>query len=451
MPAISFRNRILMALILLGAVPTSVGILGLAATLRRSTPVAGRATLEEIGTTGRALMLVIDTTRLEPTERSALTVHLQQLNRALSLARGAVPYSEARTFALTASVVLLGALLLWAAVRVARNLSRQLSSPIDELVGWTVLIRRGESLPTESSRRGAPEFRSLRVALRETSRELQQGRAAELEAERLRAFREVARRVAHEMKNPLTPVRFAVSQLSRSATPEQQEALEVLRAESARLEALAREFANLGRLPEGPAAEVDLGELLDELLRTSLPPAMTGALQVAPGTPHVLGHYDPLRRAFGNLVRNAVEASGGEGRLDVTIRPAGTRVVVSLSDHGPGIPPADRGRIFEPYFTSKPDGTGLGLAIVRQAVEMHGGTIEVHETDGGGATFDVVLPIRGSQRSGRRASPAEAEAPILGQPTYLAADGRRLPDRRSAERRQGPGTASPSPSPSDDR
>ena len=103
--------------------------------------------MEELGSSGRALLASIDTTRLEPTERSALQVHLVQLNRALTLARGAVPYSKARTVALVVAVLLVGILLLWASLLVARNLSKQLSHPIDELVGWTVLIRRGTPLP----------------------------------------------------------------------------------------------------------------------------------------------------------------------------------------------------------------------------------------------------------------------------------------------------------------
>ena len=442
MASISFRNRILLALVILGAAPTTLGILGLAESLRRNTAVAGSGTMEELGSSGRALLASIDTTGLEPTERSALQVHLVQLNRALSLARQAVPYSKARTVALVVTVLLVGVLLLWASLLVARNLSRQLSRPIDELVGWTVLIRRGTALPDETPRKGAPEFRSLRIALRETSRELQQGRAAELEAERLRAFREVARRVAHEMKNPLTPVRFAVSQLSGTATPEQQEALEVLRTESGRLELLAREFANLGRLPEGPAADVDLGELLDELLRSSLPPAMESSLSLASHTPHILGHYDPLRRAFANLIRNAVEACGGVGRLDVSVRTRDDAVVVALADHGPGIPDADRNQVFQPYFTRKPDGTGLGLAMVKQAVDLHGGTIEVTETAGGGATFTISLPIRApdiltARMAGREGGPLDLEgqpAPYRG--SYLSLDGDLLPERRSTDRRR---------------
>src|SRR6266496_875518 len=150
---------------------------------------------------------------------------------------------------------------------------------------WTGNIRRMEPLPPDRPRRGAPEFAALRTALREMADTLERARAQEIESERLRAFRETARRVAHEMRNPLTPIRLAVSKLSRTSAPEQREAIEVLVAESGRLEQLAREFTEFGRLPEGPAAPVDLPELLSELARTSLPPTMTARLALAPTTP----------------------------------------------------------------------------------------------------------------------------------------------------------------------
>src|SRR5205085_939408 len=106
-------------------------------------------------------------------------------------------------------------------------------------------IRRHEELPADQARRGAPEFAALRIAFREMADSLEEARRRELEAERLRAFRELARRVAHEMKNPLTPIRFAVSHLRGTATAGQEESLEVLSTESERLELLAREFTEL--------------------------------------------------------------------------------------------------------------------------------------------------------------------------------------------------------------
>jgi signal transduction histidine kinase len=250
-----------------------------------------------------------------------------------------------------------------------------------------------EPLPPDRPRRGAPEFEALRLALREMAEALEQGRAREIEAERLRAFRETARRVAHEMRNPLTPIRLAVAQLSRSAAEPQREAIEVLVAESGRLEQLAREFTEFGRLPEGPAAPVDLVELLTDLARTSVPPAMHVRLALDPALPPLLGHYDPLRRAFGNILRNAVEACEGQGEIELAARPEQDGVRLEIRDHGPGVPPELAGRLFDPYVTAKSGGTGLGLALARQTVEMHQGTIAVERTPGGGATF--VVRMRG--------------------------------------------------------
>ena len=414
----SFRHRILLALILLGAAPSAVLVAGWAATLLRFNPArSSQAALEPVGRTGKELLRALDTTRLGPIEHRALHEHVRELNKALSLSRSGLAYSRYRAVALALLMAVLGVLLLYAAVLITRSLSSQLSRPIDELIGWMARIRRHEPLPAEEHRRGAPEFAALRAELRETAASLQQARLAELESARLRAFREVARRVAHEMKNPLTPVRFAIGHLERAATPEQREALDVLRVETGRLEQLARDFANLGRLPEGPAAEVDLGELLDELLRTSLPDTMRHTLTVAPEAPRVIGHYDPLRRALSNLLRNAVEACGGTGSLEVTVSPDGAGVRLEIVDHGPGVPADQRSSIFEPYVTGKPEGTGLGLAIVKQAVDFHHGTIEVTETIGGGATFVIRLP----------ASP-EDQRPTPGSAPF--------PERRVAERRR---------------
>ncbi len=133
-----------------------------------------------------------------------------------------------------------------------------------------------------------------------------------------------------------------------------------------------------------------MSELLGELARTSLPPAMTARLELDPATPGILGHYDPLRRAFSNILRNAVEACGGEGVIEISAGPdTNGGVRVEIQDHGPGIPAELHGRLFDPYATAKPGGTGLGLALAKQTFGMHGGSIDHADTPGGGATFFV--------------------------------------------------------------
>ncbi|MEO8636484.1 MAG: HAMP domain-containing sensor histidine kinase [Gemmatimonadales bacterium] len=393
--ALPFRRRILLALIALGTLPATVAVIGWALAVRpnANSASATRDAIETVAATGRVLVQTVDSTRLSPSGRRALAAHVGTLNDALSRAQRQETISTLYSGAIAAIILTLGALAIYLSVRVGDHLARQLSRPIDELVGWAGRIQREEPLPSDEREGGAPEFAALRLALRDMATGLTEARARRLESERLAAFREVARRVAHEMKNPLTPIRFAVAQLSRTARPEQQESLEVLQAESDRLERLAREFTEMGRLPEGPAADVDLGELLTELGRTTLPPAMSATYVIDPSTPLISGHYEPLRRAISNLIRNAVEACGGTGALELGCRPLGQNgAELRVVDHGPGVPPELRDRAFEPYVTEKHGGTGLGLALVRQTIEAHGGRVRHEETPGGGATFLVTLP-----------------------------------------------------------
>ena len=407
--ALPFRQRIFVVLVALTAVPTALAVVGWALAVRTVGPSAGaRVALEEMAASAREMVDRMDTTHLAPRERAAVREHLQRLSNSVTLARRAETYLRYYAGGFALVVIVFGGLALTTAVRLAGHLSRQLSRPIDELVGWTRLIRRRVPLPAGPASRGAPEFEALRQALRELATALDAARERELEAERLRAFREVARRVAHEIKNPLTSMRIAVDQLLRTLRDSQavvsavsddtssgrgraSVAMDVMQSETERLERLAREFSDFGRLPEGPKSEVDLVDLLMDLGKSAVPPEVAVRVR-ANGEPcKVLGHYDPLRRAFANLLRNASEAMPGGGAIDVGVTRDGGGLVVTIADHGPGVPDELRQQVFEPYFTTKQDGTGLGLALVRQTIEAHNGTITVSDTPGGGATFSIVL------------------------------------------------------------
>src|SRR5882724_7153266 len=393
--ALPFRQRIFVILVALTAVPTALAVVGWALAVRTVAPSAGaRVALEDVAASARLMVDRMDTTHLSVRERAALREHLDQLSNSVTLARRAETYLRYYAGGFAAVVFVLGAFAVIAAVRVAGHLSRQLSRPIDELVGWTRLIRRRMPLPAGPPTRGAPEFEALRQALRELATALEAARDRELEAERLRAFREVARRVAHEIKNPLTAMRIAVDQLERTAGQSDRRtatAVEVLEAETQRLVQLAKEFAEFGRLPEGPKSKVDPVDLLMDLGKSAVPSEVDVSVR-ANGEPcKLLGHYDPLRRAFANLLRNASEAMGGRGAIEIAVSRDGSGLAVTIADHGAGIPDELRQHVFEPYFTTKQDGTGLGLALVRQTIEAHNGSITVAETPGGGATFSIVL------------------------------------------------------------
>ncbi len=219
---LAFRNRILLALLLLGAAPSAILSAGWVWSLLQYNPArSSRFVLDTVRVTGQTLLETLDSTRLAshlapgepvpftPRESLALDEHVKAINLALIRSESGFHYARLRAIALAIGIALLGVFILTAAVYLARSIARGLSRPTDELVGWMERIRRHEPLPSEGEG-GAPEFAVLRSALRDTAAALHQGRAAELESERLRAFREVARRVAHEMKNPLTPIRFAV-------------------------------------------------------------------------------------------------------------------------------------------------------------------------------------------------------------------------------------------------
>ncbi|HEU4885694.1 MAG TPA: HAMP domain-containing sensor histidine kinase [Longimicrobium sp.] len=292
--------------------------------------------------------------------------------------------------------LLVGGVLAVLALRAARRMGRRLSHPVEEMAGWARMVGRREPLPANDGHAAADEFAVLRRAFRRMETELAHAHQAELEAERARTWVGMARRVAHELKNPLTPMRFALSTLHRT-TPDREdarEALEVLQAESARLEELARTFAQLGRMPDGPQSEVDVREMMDYLLRTHLPPHVPSELRAADGLPPVTGHHDALSRAFANLLLNAGEvvSQAGRGSVSVDVRETDGQVEVRVLDDGPGIRPEHVERVWEPDFTTKSRGTGLGLALVRQTVQAHGGRVWARNRPAGGAEFGVALP-----------------------------------------------------------
>ncbi|MBA3855058.1 MAG: hypothetical protein C0503_11635, partial [Gemmatimonas sp.] len=290
--------------------------------------------------------------------------------------------------------LLVTAIIGYIASRVAGHLSRQLSRPLDELVGWTERIARGETLPRpgEEQTKGAPEFGTLRERMRTMATDLEAGRRSAIEAERLAAFRESARQVAHELKNPLTPIRFAVATLRSKVPPELRETVEVLDAESARLEAMAKNFAQFGRLPEGPVADVDLAELARETARATLPRSVTQEVKTEGGPFVVRGQHDALQRALTNVLLNAVDATQARGTVSVRIIGRNGAVTLAVRDDGVGIPADVLAKIWEPYVTTKTGGTGLGLAIVKQTLVSHGGSVEATSTPGAGTEIRLTIP-----------------------------------------------------------
>lgn len=400
--SLRFRSRLFLILALFAFVPSIVLTLAWSGVAAGVLPVlTGTGAWENVAASGERAIALARTRPGSAETAEALARHESQLGQSRLQARRFRYLIERAVPAVAILGLIALALLSLLASRAAGHLSRQLSRPIDEIIGWTSRIARGEPLPppTEREAKGAPEFGLLRERMREMEAGLEAGRLAAIEAERLAAFRELARQVAHELKNPLTPIRFAVARLARDVPAELRETVGVLDAESARLEAMAKSFAQFGRLPEGPVADVNLGELAREAARTSVPAGVQCHVDVAPDLPYIVGQHDALHRALTNVLLNAVDATHGQGRVVVRVAASDGEVTLAVRDDGVGIPADQLERIFEPYVTAKTGGTGLGLAIVKQTVRAHGGRVEAVSGAalGGGTEIRLHFPRHRTQ------------------------------------------------------
>lgn len=394
----SFERRLLLALVLFSVIPSVLLIWGGSYLVAEVLELhASGATFERIAASGRDLLSLAeqsgdeDLTRAAARHRAVLSSSLMQSGRWDYLNErvlGMIPYFG----------VLLAAFLMWLAVRAARGIARELARPINELVGWAGVIARDEPLPAErdGDGTGPGELAALRRAFRAMASELAASRERAIETERARTWVTMARSVAHELKNSLTPLRLAARSLQARVgdAPETREPIEVIAEEAERLDALARAFSQFGRLPEGPLSEVDVVELLEHLLRTHLPAEIDRRLVADPEVPHVHGHHEVLSRAFANVLLNAGEAVGGaDGAVEVVVTHGTDGVTIVIRDSGPGICAEDLDRVWDPDFTTKARGTGLGLALVRQAVHAHRGSIGIANSAAGGAEITITLPV----------------------------------------------------------
>ena len=226
-----------------------------------------------------------------------------------------------------------------------------------------------------------------------------------LKAQRVGAWQVIARRIAHEIKNPLTPIQLAAQRLRKRYgerfDAEQDKVFSdstgVIIRQVEEMKRMVQEFSDFARLAEAKPAPVDLGAILNEVVILYREAHRRIAFAVAtPATlPPVLADRDQLKRAIINVVENAVEAIEGEGRIAATIRfdEENQQEIIEVADTGAGIPKAYRSRLFEPYFSTKKMGTGLGLAIVHRIVTDHGGEIQLRDNEPRGTVVTITLPV----------------------------------------------------------
>ena len=285
----------------------------------------------------------------------------------------------------------------WAAARVTRPVE-QLAHAAQEVAegNWNVRV---DVL-------GDDELGQLADSFNRMTTELLGQKERLIQAERVAAWRELARRLAHELKNPLFPLQLTVENLvrARQQTPEQfeevfRESSRTLLAEIANLKGIIGRFSEFSKMPQPKLQRVQVNEVIRgalQLFQAQLEAPgrakISCEVQLDPHLGAISADAELLHRAISNLVKNAMDAMPRGGTLTLRTRDDGREVVIEVADTGAGLTPEECERIFTPYYTSKEHGTGLGLAIVQSVVSDHGGRIHVRSSPGRGTTFVIELP-----------------------------------------------------------
>jgi nitrogen fixation/metabolism regulation signal transduction histidine kinase len=237
------------------------------------------------------------------------------------------------------------------------------------------------------------------------TRQLAEQRERLVQSERVAAWRELARRLAHELKNPLFPLQITVENLERAKREHPSQFEEVFRestatllAELANLKTIIGRFSDFAKMPAPQFEPVQLNDLVRAVLQLfEAQLAASGAIRPEANLdarlPAIQADPEQIKRALQNLVLNAMDAMPGGGTLRIQTRQYNSTVILEVSDTGQGLTHEECDRLFTPYYTTKHHGTGLGLAIVQSVVSDHQGTISVESQPGQGAIFRIELPI----------------------------------------------------------
>lgn len=289
-----------------------------------------------------------------------------------------------------AGVVLLASVI---GVRIGFGITR----PLNALLKGTREMGR-DNLQYRIPKGRDDEIGLLIESFNQMAQDLVENRRKRLEAEQIAAWREIARRLAHEIKNPLTPIQLAVQQMRDKYSGNDPayhqfvtNCTEIVTEEVENLRSLVQEFANFARMPSLSLSPSDLNECVHNVVR--LYPDAHIHLDLEENQPALELDVEQMRRVLINLIENSLDASGKNGQIEIRTRTSNDTAILSVIDSGPGVPLKDRVRIFQPYVSTKESGMGLGLAVVHNIIEDHGGHISVKDAPTGGAQFDLQLPI----------------------------------------------------------
>jgi nitrogen fixation/metabolism regulation signal transduction histidine kinase len=319
---------------------------------------------------------------------------------------------------LDTNLLFIGGFAIAGALLVALLASRGLARPIVEMSRQAREVVHGEPKPVSGG--GGRELEEFAEVYNRAIADLAQLRKRLAAAERIAARREIARRVAHEIKNPLAPIRAAVETLRRLRARTDpafdeyfDEATRTVLDEVARISHIVSEFTRFARLPPPNPAPMDLVETARSVVGLHKTEGIALTLSSDPKLP-IVADRDQMVQILTNLIQNALDAVRGMPAPEVTVevRREGEIARLAVRDNGPGFSPEVREHLFEPYLTTKAGGTGLGLAIVQRIVVEHGGDISLHrEADPGpGAVLVVELPLSGPPAIPERDAPPSSSS-----------------------------------------
>jgi len=305
----------------------------------------------------------------------------------------------------TAAVVALAAIFI--GLLLAWWVSKRITRPVEELANGARDVASGR-WDTHIDVQGKDEIGELAAAFNHMTNTLAAQKEKLVQTERVAAWRELARRLAHELRNPLFPMQITLENLQRARNlgPSQfnevfAEGTATLKAELANLNSIVGRFSDFSKMPAPQFTRVNVNETLRNAVRLFEPqfnavgkPAITTEYFLTESLPEIDADPDLLHRAFQNLVLNALDAMPAGGTLTLRTSDRDDTVRIEVSDTGKGLTPEECSRLFTPYYTTKQLGTGLGLAIVQSVISDHHGTISVSSEEGRGATFRIDLPQR---------------------------------------------------------
>ncbi len=286
---------------------------------------------------------------------------------------------------------------------IAGFFARKFVNPIGKLAEATHELAQG-NIGFQLAELPQDEIGDLMASFNKMSRDLAEHRRLLIQAERIAAWQGIARRLAHEIKNPLTPIQLSIQHLrdeykkdSPNFAQTFDECTDTIRQEVEALRRLVQEFSEFARMPAPSFQKTNIPAILTELVsfNTTARPTIRFILQINGETPLIEADGEQLRRVFTNLIENAVDAMTGQTvrQLSIIVTPINDMLEIAVSDTGQGILPTHLAQVFQPYFTTKQNGTGLGLAIAERIIRDHQGQVKVESQPGRGATFRITLPV----------------------------------------------------------